>query len=835
MECRESVGLLLKYCDGAVSVDGMGYNKFDTTFARDLMKRERWTYNQEQAAYKMLKKYSKQLLSHGIKYDEIKLVVSKSEEGNNPFSGKLVLDYKPKEGKFYLYTRKGNNLDLELKDEIPSPRWIQSERAWRYLNNKETKERIIKEWSKFELVTPEAEKEIQDFKKWTDNKSKQDDEKLSLINQSTEIKKGNIHTDMDMPIKSIPYHHQKVAFDVGMTLPSSALFMEQGTGKTLSAIAVLGMRYKLGQIKKALIIAPLSVLSEWKRQFDEHSDFPYQVEVLTSKRKRKSGIPEFEPERLHVIVTNYETVWKREKSNKDCESKKRKGANPDDIIRQWYPDFIILDESQKIKSKRTKQSSAIIKLGKRKIYKMILTGTPISQNPLDIVSQYQFLDKTIFGTHFGKVRDRYAVMGGYYNKEIIGLRIIPTIPGTNKPNPYYDPELEKEFMEKLNSISYRVTKSEALDLPEETDQFLYTQLENSTLSIYNQMVKKSILEIDGGYITAPIVLTQILRLQQITGGFLKDEENGKIINVGNEKLSLLEETLSDLIEKGKKVVIFAMFRPEIKAISDIITKMGISHRVLTGDTEQSERELYISDFQNKKEVKVFVSQIRTGGVGITLTSADTSIFYSLGYSLNDYLQAKARLHRIGQKNKVTHIHLIVEDRIDEGIIRVLREKKDVSKMVVDDLKNLFLGGSKMARVIGKAANEAVENSPRYPDEKFERDLKELISEIEEELGKHSKNPVPIEEQQPDGGKGSRKGRIKRNKRNKSENNIRNTRKEKTGITGQIITVKELSIELGIDSKKIRKWLRANCEKGEGRWEWEPNDPVIEKIREVFSK
>ena len=204
------------------------------------------------------------------------------------------------------------------------------------------------------------------------------------------------------------------------------------------------------------------------------------------------------------------------------------------------------------------------------------------------------------------------------------------------------------------------------------------------------MRKECVAELEGEkVVTAANVLAKLLRLQQSTGGFLGDGK-GRIEKVSGAKLSVLKEILEDIvIDAGKKLVIFARFRPEIAAIEKLLQGLKIRYECIHGDINMSERGGKVKAFQTNPDVKVFVAQLQTAGLGITLTAADTAVFYSLDFSFANYDQARARLHRIGQKNNVTNIHLIMKGTVDTKVMGALKKKKNVADVVVDGWRKLF--------------------------------------------------------------------------------------------------------------------------------------------------
>lgn len=440
-------------------------------------------------------------------------------------------------------------------------------------------------------------------------------------------------------------------------MPGAALLMEMGTGKTLTSIAVAGRGYLNGKVGKLLVVCPSSVMSVWKKELEEFANFEFTATVLEgTMNKRKEKLKELVlGTGLKVAVINYEASWRMLEE-----------------LKKWQPDMIIADESQRIKTHSASQSKGMHKLGDVTKYKMILSGTPVQNSPLDIYSQYRFLDKTIFGTSYYAFRTRYARMGGYQGYQVIG---------------YIN---QDELIRKAHSIAYRVTKEEALDLPEEICTMRYCELEPNARKIYDNIKKQNYMELEYGEITTTNILTRLLRLSQISGGFVNNDD-GETQMVSNAKLNALEEIIDEVvIGSKKKLVIFARFINEIEAIRKLLKDKNIKYSWIAGEVKMEDRGQMVKDFQENDDVKIFVAQIQTAGLGITLTAADTSVFYSLDFNYANYSQALARLHRIGQKNNVNHIHLIAKNTIDEKIMSSLEKKEDIAKSVVDDWRKYFV-------------------------------------------------------------------------------------------------------------------------------------------------
>jgi SNF2 family DNA or RNA helicase len=287
-------------------------------------------------------------------------------------------------------------------------------------------------------------------------------------------------------------------------------------------------------------------------------------------------------------------------------------------------------------------------------------------------SQYKFLDETVFGKSFYVFRARYAVLGGYGNYQIVGYKNLD------------------DLTQKAHRIAYRITKAEALDLPDKVDITRHIALEARSTEIYKRIERESVAELSSGEITTPNVLTKLLRLSQVTGGYLKLDDGERVECVSSAKLNALVDIIDECLDAGKKLVVFARFVPEIEAIARLLNSSKTGYALIKGDVK--DRAEQVAKFQTDPNCKVFIGQLQTTGMGLTLTAADTAVFYSLSYNFADYEQAKARIHRIGQQNKCTYIHLVAKNTIDEQVLAALGQKKNMADLVVDNWRSLFKNG-----------------------------------------------------------------------------------------------------------------------------------------------
>lgn len=469
---------------------------------------------------------------------------------------------------------------------------------------------------------------------------------------------------LPMPIKVKPYAHQVAAFNfvckkLGL-LPESvcssagygaALLMEMGTGKTLTTIAVEGALYNAGRIRRVLVVSPLSVTGVWKEEHDAYADFDYTLAILKgSGEKKLDTLRHMTGQSLQVVVVNYESAWRLERE-----------------LAAWKPDLIIADEGHKIKTHNISASKAMHRLGAVAKYRLLLTGTPVTNKAIDIFSQYKFLDPRIFGQSFYSFRNTFFFMTGYGNH-----------------TPVLKKSMENELTRRMHSIAFRATKKECLDLPEITDIIRKVELEPKAMKLYQSLVKESYAELSDGEVTITNVLTKLLRLSQLTGGFIGSDESSATEQVSTAKLDVLEDIIDSALEENRKLVIIARFVPELSAICTMLEKKRINYSLIKGGVK--DRDEQVSRFQNDPDVPIFVGQVATAGLGITLTAASTMVFYSLDYSMSNFEQCKARIHRAGQHMPCTYIYLTAGGTVDKKVLKALKNKANLAKTLVDDYR-----------------------------------------------------------------------------------------------------------------------------------------------------
>lgn len=463
-----------------------------------------------------------------------------------------------------------------------------------------------------------------------------------------------------MPIKEKPYFHQQMAFDFacnkfGITTPyitsnGVALLMEMGCGKSLTGIGIAGALFQFGRIRRALIVCPLSIVGVWQQEFERFADFPYELTILKgSSAKKKEMLSVIPDTGLRVVVVNYESAWRIQ-----------------DALEEFGAELIIADEGHKIKEARTAQAKCLHYLGDRAQYKLLLTGTLITNHELDAFSQYRYLNRKVFGDSFYRFRNTYFDMVGYGNHI-----------------PRFRSYMQEDFLQKMHSIAFRVTKDECLDLPEIIEEVREIELEPKAMKMYQEIEKESYTELQNSEVSAVNVLTKLLRLSQLTGAHLTDDD-GDCNAVSTAKLAALEDFVDSMMAENKKLVIMARFVPEMNDIQEMLEKKGIGYAAVRGGVKDRAEE--IRRFQEDSDCMVFIGQIAAAGLGITLTAASTMVFYSMDYSMSNFEQAKARIHRVSQKNDCLYIYLIAKGTVDRKVLKSLRNKVDLAKLLVDDYR-----------------------------------------------------------------------------------------------------------------------------------------------------
>ena len=473
--------------------------------------------------------------------------------------------------------------------------------------------------------------------------------------------------------KTKPYKHQQTALDVAGQRQSFGFFMEMGTGKSKVLIDNMGMLYKAGLINFALVIAPKGVYRNWvTKEIPEHmsDDVPTRVIRWVSgpnkKQKEEMRSVKDKFDGLTVFVMNVEafsTVKGKQAGEWMARALGAKG-------------LIAIDESTTIKNHKAKRSKNLCKIAYGFKFKRLLTGSPITKSPLDIYQQAEFLGKGILGhDSFYGFQMRYAVV----MKQKMGAKVF---------NQVVDYKNIEELTYKIDQFSYRVLKKDCLDLPDKLYTARYVELTDEQAQMYENIRKYALQMFDDGMgdetaiVTAPAVITQLLRLQQVLSGHLKTDD-GDIITFPTKRLDALKDILE---EHNGKAIIWSRFRHDIKMITDMLNREfgeGCAAAYF-GDTSDNARNEIVRNFQESNALRYFVGNPATAGYGLTLTEANLVVYYANDFNLETRIQSEDRAHRIGQKNNVTYIDLISEDTIDEKIVSSLKDKISLGAKVLGE-------------------------------------------------------------------------------------------------------------------------------------------------------
>ena len=475
---------------------------------------------------------------------------------------------------------------------------------------------------------------------------------------------------MNYKFKTKPYAHQITALEKSWNKEVFAYFMEMGTGKSKVLIDNIAMLYDKGKINGALIVAPKGVYQNWfngeiPTHLPDHIDKKMVLwRALINQKQQLQLSTLFESgEDLHILIMNVESL------------STKKGIDFAAKFIRTHSTLMAIDESTTIKNPDAKRTKAIVSLGLNAKYKRILTGSPVTKSPLDLYKQCEFLSPWLLDhSSYYTFRTRYAVMrtanfGGRSVQLVVGYKNLG------------------ELSKKLEPFSYRCLKEDCLDLPEYTYTKRIIQLTPEQKKIYLTMKQIALAQLDGKLMTTATALVQLMRLHQITCGHFTADD-GTIKEIKNERITALLELLEEV---ENKAVIWAHYRYDIASIIKAVeSKFGKdSYVTYYGDTSSDDRQKAIEEIQNPdSKVRFIIGTPQTGGYGITLTGANTMIYYSNGYDLEKRIQSEARINRAGQTRKMTYIDIQCEDTVDEKIVKALVKKMNIANEIMnEDIKD----------------------------------------------------------------------------------------------------------------------------------------------------
>ena len=441
------------------------------------------------------------------------------------------------------------------------------------------------------------------------------------------------------------WNHQLEAYHFAHDKRAAMLAMAMGTGKSKVASDLLVNRGH----RKILVLAPASVLAVWRRELATHAPQIGDVLILDGSygsvkdKTEAAALTAHITNRTVVVVINYESAR--------CEAFAQWA-----VKQRW--DLVVCDESHRLKSAQGKASKFVATLGESAGTRLCLTGTPMPHSPLDVFGQYRFLDPSIFGKYYTKFRARYAV----------GHKMFPS-----KVVKWIN---QDELHEKMFRIAYKVG-ADVLDLPPVMHERRTFKLDNDAFGVYRDLRDEMIAQISRGEVRVDNALVKLLRLQQITSGFVVNGE-GEEIELDRGKRLLLSDLLSDL-DKDEPVVVFCRFKRDLETVRQVCLEHGRRFGELSG------RQKDLTEHARMPEsVDVLAVQWQSGGVGIDLTRAAYCVMFSQTFSLGDYDQALARTHRPGQLRTVRYYHLIADGTVDEHVYDALSKRREVVEAVLSD-------------------------------------------------------------------------------------------------------------------------------------------------------
>ena len=466
-----------------------------------------------------------------------------------------------------------------------------------------------------------------------------------------------------------PFDHQRTALTVGAHKKEFGYFMEMGTGKSKVLIDNIGMLHLAGQINFALIIAPKGVYRNWvAKEIPEHMSDDVYHRVI----RWVSGGTKAQQDEVRSVQTPYSGLTLFVMNVEAFSTVKGQQAG-EWLARKFGPHGLIaIDESTTIKNPKAKRTKSLMKIASGFQYRRLLTGSPVTKSPLDLYAQSEFLRPGLLGfeSYWG-FQSRYAVT----QKKKMGSKAFTQIVGYKNID---------ELTYRVDQFSYRVLKKDCLDLPEKTYTARYVTLTDEQIKMYEniQQIAMHMFD-DGEMVTAPAVITQLLRLQQVMSGHLKTD-SGETLTFPSRRMDALVEILD---EHDGKAIIWSRFRYDIQQITAMLNKQygEGSSAAYFGDTSDDRRNEIVKNFQNPNHpLRFFVGNPATAGYGLTLTEANLVVYYANDFNLETRIQSVDRAHRIGQRNPVTYVDLISEGTIDEKIVDALRFKIDIGAKVLGE-------------------------------------------------------------------------------------------------------------------------------------------------------
>lgn len=480
------------------------------------------------------------------------------------------------------------------------------------------------------------------------------------------------------PFKTQPREYQRKALDSAWGKPAFAFYMDMGTGKTKTSLDLYSAYYVDGKVDRVLIVTKFSTRKNWEREIGIHC--PVETDTLILDTSKAKAFEEWNTAvdgRLKFLIVGTESLA---------------AGNAVHLAERFVNCStrvgMIVDEAHMIKNHSAVRSKNCVKLGLSASYKTIMTGTPVANGPMDVFMQFEFLDPNIIGIgDFYSFRNRYAIMGGYEDKQVVGYQNMG------------------ELIELISPFVYQVRKSEVLtELPPKVYEVREVQMTDEQKRLYKDIAKRDKATSGDRGITVKTVLERMLRLQEIAGGVITYERNPDLFNPekfdrcripgSNPKV---DELLSIVDENPVSTIVWCRFIEEIRMVTEALRKQYGPDSVVEihGGISEQQRDYNVQNLFQTGKARFLVGNAATGGVGLNMTKAELVVYYSNSFSFTDREQSEDRAHRIGQSRSVTYIDIVAEGTVDVVVVKALKEKKDVSEFVrhsIDTLNTDVLQG-----------------------------------------------------------------------------------------------------------------------------------------------
>jgi SNF2 family DNA or RNA helicase len=461
------------------------------------------------------------------------------------------------------------------------------------------------------------------------------------------------------------YKHQRNGIEFAIRNGQCALFHDPGLGKTRTCLEIFS-HYRAYQPSLMLfVVCPLSLVnSAWGEDIKRFTNFSY-----TPFKELKDKLPD-------IVIINYEALI----------SKRYLPA----VLRfiQSHNCMCVLDESSRLKNNKSVTTKTLLRLAEDFKYRIIASGTPMPNSELELWGQVRFIRPDVLHSSFYAFRNTYfhlerngramRMSGQYMTKETMreilssGWRYVISL------------ENRKRLMDEINPFTHWVKKKDALDLPEKVDEVREIILNAKEQKAYDEMKDFLVTEIEGTEIAVQVALAKLMKLRQATAGFFYSE-TGEVVEIGNAtKLKELEEILEELGDQP--VIIWVQFHQEVEAIHRLISQKYGADKVATLYSKTKDKDGSINKFKTN-QVRYLIAHPKSAGHGLTFTNCSTVVFYSLDYSYEAHIQARDRIHRIGQKNSCLYIYIIAKDTIDEELLKVLQRKQTLQDTVYAIVRN----------------------------------------------------------------------------------------------------------------------------------------------------